>query len=189
MREVAIAFLAASLALIGWGIQQRLERLRRVRSVKAALAVEVAVLTASVRHNRYADEFRAHAKDIREAGQQHGYAIFLIHITQPYFAIYQSNAASLGDFEDDHLVVDIVAFYQTAMGLVDACSEEAQPDPNVTPMELAAKRYDDMAVATDRLCAFGDNLSARLATRQVADQIKIAASRLSPGMTSLVAGP
>ena len=50
----------------------------------------------------------------------------------------------------------------------------------------AAKRYEDLAVAMECLCVFGDGLAARLATSQVADQIRITTNKLRPDIASLI---
>jgi hypothetical protein len=178
-------FLAAVLALILWGVQQEVERRRRVRSIRAALAAEVATITALVRLNRYTDELRQHAKALRSRQDAFGYPIYIVHIQQSYFSVFDAIASQLGEL-DDHLVVDIVAFYQDAKSLVDSFARDAQPDNKLVTAPVAAQRYEDLAGALDRLCLFADRLVARLASAQVGDQIKIAARELRPEISSLI---
>ena len=89
-----------------------------------------------MRLNSYANELRAHAREIRKNPGK-PYHIYIIHIRQSYFSVYEGMAALLGELDLDS-AVQVVAFYQQARGLVDSLADEAQPDPAIVPFDRAA---------------------------------------------------
>jgi hypothetical protein len=179
LKDVSVAFLAAVLALVGWGIRERSERSRRLKKTKAALAVEIASLVALIRHQNYAGEVRAHAAAIRAAGQEFGYPIVCIPITHSYFSVFEANANLVGELETNE-VVRVISFYQQARSLADSLSKAGTPDNTITPVAEAASRYEALASAVDSLCDLGVAVTNELASQVVLDQIADVARQLRP---------
>jgi hypothetical protein len=163
-------------ALVGgffaiWGAQRqfRTERKRRVLSLSAALATEIASLVELARRNRYVEELRAIVALVQSPSFD-GQLVFISTASQAYFTVFEANAGDVGELEPK-LAVEVIAFYQQARSCLDGLTMLSRMEPGKFGREEIVRYYTLLADTIMLLCQFGDALVARLAPDNVSKHI------------------
>ncbi len=156
-----LSTLAGGLIAIGaWVVQDQVATRRRRRSLRSALAAEIASLVELTRRQRYADELRQFAGALTSAAPGTEGTTLTVPVRQAYFTVFESNASTIGELPPD-VATGVVRFYQGARSLLDALSDQRPKEVHIYAGERAA-RYLELAGGVEELCKLGDEIAGKL---------------------------